>query len=231
MNLDHIKIIAFDADDTLWINEPYFREAEAVFCKKLNSYMSEEQVMKILYDIEMKNLPLYGYGIKSFMLSMVETIDVVSKGQAPFNLVAECIAIGKEQLMKEVILLDGVKEVLSQLSKKYSLVVATKGDLLDQETKLKKSGLLPFFHHIEIMSDKKVNDYKKVLKRLNVKADELLMVGNSLKSDVIPVIELGGSGIHVPFHTTWLHEMVEEPVVSERFKEIDNITDLLPLLD
>lgn len=227
MNLDHIEVIAFDADDTLWINETYFREAEAVFCKKLNAYMSEEKVMKTLYDIEMKNLSIYGYGIKSFMLSMVETIDVVSQGKASMEIVNECIRIGKEQLMKPVHLLDGVEKVLASLSHRYKLVLATKGDLLDQERKLEVSGLLPYFHHIEVMSDKQTADYKKVLNRLNVSADKFLMVGNSLKSDVIPVLELGGCGIHVPFHTTWMHEVVDEPVVSPRFEEIEKIEDLL----
>lgn len=229
MNLETVKVIAFDADDTLWVNEPYFREAELVFCQHLSSYMNEQKIMDILYKIEMQNLPLYGYGIKSFMLSMIETLVLVTDGKAPLSIVDECIKIGKEQLQEPVKLLEGVTDVLSGLSKTHKLVVATKGDLLDQERKLEASGLLPYFHHIEVMSDKQTKDYQKLLNRLAIDASELLMIGNSLKSDVVPVLELGGHGIHVPFHTTWIHEVVNEPVLNDKYCELGEIKDVLSL--
>ena len=198
-----IKVIAFDADDTLWVNEPYFREAEEKFSNLLEDFLPHHSVQKELYKTEMDNLALYGYGVKSFMLSMVETIGRVTNETADVKLVNKAVNLGRELLNKPIEILDGVEEVLAQLNGTYRLVMATKGDLLDQERKLIKSGLEKHFHHIEIMSDKKVSDYAKLLKHLDCKPAHFLMIGNSVKSDIIPVLELGGFAIHVPYHTTW----------------------------
>uniref|UniRef100_UPI004047AC92 HAD family hydrolase n=1 Tax=Algoriphagus sp. TaxID=1872435 RepID=UPI004047AC92 len=212
-----IRVIAFDADDTLWINETYFREAEEKFASLLEDFLPQHAIMKELYRTEIANLSLYGYGIKGFMLSMIETALRISEQQLPIRLVERIIQIGQEMLAKPVDLLPGVEEVLKSLQGDYRIVLATKGDLVDQERKLYKSGLEGYFLHIEIMSEKKPADYQKLIRHLDIQANELLMIGNSLKSDILPVLELGGYGIHVPFHTTWVHEQVEHEVVHERF--------------
>ena len=212
-----IRVIAFDADDTLWINETYFREAEEKFASLLEDFLPQHAIMKELYRTEITNLNLYGYGIKGFMLSMIETALRVSEQQLPIRLVEKIIQIGQEMLGKPVDLLPGVEEVLKSLQGHYRIVLATKGDLVDQERKLNKSGLEGYFHHIEIMSEKRTSDYEKLIGHLDIQASEFVMIGNSLKSDILPVLELGGYGIHVPFHTTWVHEQVEHEVIHERF--------------
>ncbi len=212
-----IRVIAFDADDTLWINETYFREAEEKFASLLEDFLPQHAIMKELYRTEITNLNLYGYGIKGFMLSMIETALRVSEQQLPIRLVEKIIQIGQEMLGKPVDLLPGVEEVLKSLQGHYRIVLATKGDLVDQERKLYKSGLEGYFHHIEIMSEKRTSDYEKLIGHLDIQASEFVMIGNSLKSDILPVLELGGYGIHVPFHTTWVHEQVEHEVIHERF--------------
>jgi putative hydrolase of the HAD superfamily len=228
--MNNIKVIAFDADDTLWVNEPYFREAEDKFCALLEDYLPMHSVAAELFKIEIRNLPLYGYGIKGFMLSMIETILEVTEGTASLAMIAKAIEFGKEQLNKPIELLEGVETVLSALKGDYRLVVATKGDLLDQERKLQKSGLESYFHHIEIMSEKHEKDYLKLLKHLDCKPENFLMIGNSLKSDVLPVLAIGGNAIHVPFHTTWAHEVVEHNVEHDNFKSAENLTEILTFL-
>ncbi len=220
-----IRVIAFDADDTLWINETYFREAEEKFASILEDFLPQHAIMKELYRTEIGNLGLYGYGIKGFMLSMIETAIRISAGKMPISLVEKIIGIGQEMLEKPVDLLPGVKDVLQSLQGKYRIVLATKGDLVDQERKLQKSGLEGYFHHIEIMSEKRVADYKKLIGRLDIQASEFVMIGNSLKSDVLPVLELGGYGIHVPFHTTWVHEQVDHEVKHERFFTAEHLKE------
>lgn len=228
--MKHIKVIAFDADDTLWVNEPYFREAEDQFCALMQDYLPMHSTAAELFKIEIQNLSLYGYGIKGFMLSMVETIATVTENTASMAMVNKAIELGKELLNKPVELLDGVEEVLQHLKGEYRLVVATKGDLLDQERKLQKSGLEKYFHHIEIMSDKKEKDYLKLLKHLDCQPSDFLMVGNSLKSDILPVLQLGGYAVHVPYHITWEHEKVENMVEHDNFTSAETITDVLSLL-
>ena len=220
-----IRVIAFDADDTLWINETYFREAEEKFASLLEDFLPQHAIMKELYRTEIANLSLYGYGIKGFMLSMIETALRISGEKMPIALVEKIIQIGQEMLGKPVDLLPGVKEVLQSLQGKYRIVLATKGDLVDQERKLQKSGLEGFFHHIEIMSEKRASDYEKLIKHLDIQASEFLMIGNSLKSDILPVLELGGYGIHVPFHTTWVHEQVDHEVKHDRFFTAEHLEE------
>ncbi len=207
-NYQHIKVIGFDGDDTLWVNETYFRDAELEFAQLMATYDTSIRIDEILYKKEIDNLPLYGYGIKGFVLSMIETAIELSHHKLSNEIIVQILNIGKDMLNAPVDLLDGVENVLKYLSNKYKLIVITKGDLLDQERKLKTSNLSPYFHHIEVLSDKQESNYVRVLERLEVKPSEFLMIGNSLKSDILPVINIGAQAIHIPFHTTWLHEQV-----------------------
>lgn len=225
-----IKVIAFDADDTLWINEPYFREAETEFCQLMESYLPQHTSARELLQTEIKNLSLYGYGIKGFMLSMIETALSISNKTIDISVVEKIIEIGKSLLARPVEILEGVEDVLSVLKDNYRLVVATKGDLLDQERKLRNSGVLHFFHHVEIMSDKQEADYRKLLKHLDIRPEQFLMIGNSLKSDVLPVLAIGGHAIHIPYHTTWEHERVDVHIDDLRFRQVEHISEILPLL-
>lgn len=222
-----IQVVAFDADDTLWVNEPYFQEVERRFCALLEDYLPHHSVSQELFRIEMQNLPLYGYGVKAFMLSMVETALQVSAGTVPPAVIEQVLAYGKEMLDKPIALLDGVEAVLSALAPRYRLVVATKGDLLDQERKLKKSGLEGYFHHIEIMSDKKEADYLKLIRHLDIEPSAFMMIGNSLKSDVLPVLNIGGHGVHVPYHTTWAHETIEVNIAHPLFRQAAHLSAVL----
>ncbi|REC78631.1 HAD family hydrolase [Chryseobacterium elymi] len=227
---NHITTIAFDADDTLWINEPYFQETEKEFCALLEDYLPQHSVSQELFKTEMKNLHLYGYGVKGFMLCMIETVSRISEGTASMQLINRTIEIGQELLQKPIELLDGVIETLDALKGKYRLVVATKGDLLDQERKLKNSGLQEYFHHIEIMSDKKESDYQKLLKHLDCKPEQFLMLGNSIKSDILPVLEIGGFAAHIPYHVTWSYEQHEHHLEHKNFIELKNIDEVLKYL-
>lgn len=228
--MEKLKFIAFDADDTLWINEPYYRETEKAFCEMLEDYMPYDEAAKELLNTEVGNIPLYGYGGKSFILSKIETIIKITNGKASMDFIQRAIDLGKELLSKPVIVLDGVENVLKELSQKYKLILATKGDLLDQQRKLTESGLEKYFFHVEIMSDKKVADYSKILDKLDCKAEEFLMIGNSLKSDILPLLEIGVKAVHIPFHTTWAHEHIDTIIDNEDFTELKNISYLLDII-
>ncbi|HTL07748.1 MAG TPA: HAD family hydrolase, partial [Chitinophagaceae bacterium] len=225
-----IQVIAFDADDTLWINEPYFQETEKKFCALLEDFLPHHSVSQELFTTEIANLSLYGYGVKGFILSMIETALRVSNNTLDAAVIEKAIGYGKELLERPIELLDGVEDVLKALSGKYRLVVATKGDLLDQERKLKKSGIEHYFHHTEIMSDKKEKDYLKLIKHLDIAPAHFLMIGNSIKSDVLPVLAVGGHAVHVPYHTTWAHEQVSHHIEHPHFKQLQQISQLLPYL-
>ncbi len=228
--MNNIKVIAFDADDTLWVNETYFRDAENEFAKLLSGYETENKIHQELYKKEIENLKIYGYGVKGFVLSMIECALELSNYKINQKTINRILEIGKEMLEQPIDLLDGVEEVLQKLQGKYKLIVATKGDLLDQERKLEKSGILKYFHHTEVMSDKKEADYLKLVKHLDINTSELLMIGNSLRSDILPLIEIGASAIHVPFHTTWAHEEVTEEQKSDTYKTVSKITEVLNFL-
>jgi putative hydrolase of the HAD superfamily len=225
----NLKVIAFDADDTLWINEPYFQETEEKFCELLAPYLSKHTLSQELFKTEIGNLRLYGYGIKGYILSMIEAALEISNHTISNETINKIIQYGKELLEHPIELLDGVEDTLKTLQKKYKLVVATKGDLLDQRRKLHNSGLGKYFHHIEVMSDKQEVDYTDLIKRLDIKPSEFLMIGNSLKSDVLPVLGMGGYAIHIPFHTTWAHERIDYKVEHTNFQAFEKITDVLKL--
>lgn len=226
----NLKVIAFDADDTLFINEPYFQETEEKFCALMQDYLSRQGLSQALFKTEIDNLDLYGYGIKGYTLSMIESAMQISNNTLSIEVVGKIIELGKELLQKPIELLDGVEETLNALQGKYKLIVATKGDLKDQQRKLHDSGLGPYFHHIEVMADKQELNYEKLLKRLDIKADEFFMIGNSLKSDVLPVLNIGGYAVHIPFHTTWEHEKINHTVEHVNFRALEKISDILPIL-
>jgi putative hydrolase of the HAD superfamily len=230
VNTMSIKVVAFDADDTLWVNEPYFRKTEEAFCQLLEGYLSMHDLERELMRTELDNLPLYGYGVKGFTLSMVEAAIRITLGTLSVEIIDKILDLGKSLLNEPIELLNGVEEVLESLQGKYRLVVATKGDLLDQERKLRKSGLSKYFHHIEIMSEKDDANYLKLIRHLDIKPDELLMVGNSLKSDVLPVLNIGGSAIHVPYHITWAHEQINHTIEHEKFRTVEHISNILGYL-
>jgi len=233
MEIDYsnIRVVGFDADDTLWVNETYFREAELEFGRLLSPYETLNIIDQELFKKEMENLPLYGYGIKSFVLSMVEMALKLSNYNVSNETIEAILNIGKDMLNKPVELLEGVEMTLKTLSKRYRLILVTKGDLLDQERKLEKSGLTKYFHHIEVVSDKHESNYKNLLKHLDIQPSEFLMIGNSLKSDILPLVNIKSNAIHVPFHTTWLHEQVkEEETNGKTYKTINSLLDLKGIL-
>jgi len=231
VDFSNIKVIGFDADDTLWVNETYFRDTEEKFAELLDDYETKNKIDQELFKMEMANLNLYGYGIKGFMLSMIESALDLSNNQVSQKTISEILHLGKEMISHPVELLDGVEEVLSKLMGKYRLIVLTKGDLLDQERKLEKSGLSQYFHHVEVLSDKKESNYSNLLEHLNIDVNEFLMIGNSLKSDVLPIINIGAQAVHVPFHTTWAHEEVAEDEMVNDHLKLNNLKDILKYLD
>ncbi|MGL4332056.1 MAG: HAD family hydrolase [Bacteroidales bacterium] len=226
-----IKVIAFDADDTLWENETFFREAEHKLYLVLAEYGDEKTITDKLLEIEVENIALYGFGVKNFILSAIQTAMVVSNSTVSNQILKDIMEIGNEILRKPVVLLDDVKEVLPVIARDFKVVLATKGDLLDQQRKLQRSGLADLFEHVEVMSDKKKDNYASLLKQLKVSPSEFLMIGNSLKSDVLPVVELGGNAIHIPFHTTWVHEMVtDKELEGKEFLKLNSFKELSALI-
>lgn len=225
-----LKVIAFDADDTLFENETFFLETEEKFCDLMQDFLSKEEISEELYKTQIANLPIYGYGIKGYILSMIETAIKTSNNSVSTQAITKIIQYSKEMFDKPIVLLDGVEETLQELHGKYKLIVATKGDLLDQRRKLHRSGLGHYFHHIEVMTDKIEIDYLDLLKRLEIRPKEFMMVGNSLKSDVLPVLKIGGQAVHIPFHTTWKHEKIDHEINYMNFKSVKKIQEILILL-
>jgi putative hydrolase of the HAD superfamily len=223
-------IIAFDADDTLWHNEPYFDEAQERFCELFQDFASKQEILGLILNHQVKNLPLYGFGIKAFTLSMIDSALELTNQSISGQNIAKVIQIGRDLLQKPVELLPEVEPVLQQLQGKYKLIVATKGDLKDQHRKLHDSGIGHYFHHIEVMSDKQEIDYQKMLGRLDCKAEDLLMIGNSLKSDVLPVLNIGGHAVHIPYHTTWEYEKIDFEINHPNFKAFSSLQEVLTLL-
>lgn len=223
----HIKVIGFDADDTLWLNEVHYRNVEKQFVELMEPWLTDREVRKELFKSEMETLGLYGFGAKSFTLSMISTAINVSNGQVGSEIIKYIIELGRQLIDAPLELLDNVADVLAQLHLDYKLIVATKGDLLDQERKLQNSNLEQYFHHVEIMSDKNPASYAKLVRHLDIDPGAFLMIGNSLKSDVIPVLEIGSDAIHIPYHTTWEHERVPDSVKIQPYTTLDSFHDLL----
>lgn len=223
-------IIGFDADDTLWLNQPNYDEVEEKYTELLSNFLSKKELSKKLYTVEMQNITRYGFGAKSFMLSMIETAIKVSNNNVTISTINEIINFGKTLIDKPVVLIDGVKDVLNFFKNlDIKLILVTKGDLIDQERKLKKSNIKKYFHHIEIMSNKSEIDYTKLLSKLAVSPERFLMIGNSIKSDILPVIKIGGTAIHVPYHTTWQHEDIDSFEKHPNLIEVRFIRQLIEL--
>ncbi len=226
-----IQVIGFDADDTLWHNEMIFRDAEAEVARLLGAFEVEHVLLREMYAMEMKNLDAYGYGIKGFTLSMIELVSKVTGGAASAKTYDAVLAIGKRMLLEPVRIIDGVRETVDALTDAgWKLVVITKGDLLDQERKLERSGIADRFHHVEVVSNKTPSDYRRALARMDLRPEEFLMIGNSLKSDVLPLLELGAQAVHVPYEVTWDHE-VAQAEAHHAYVELAGIWELVELLE
>jgi putative hydrolase of the HAD superfamily len=225
-----ITTLGFDADDTLWQNEQFFRRSEMHFADLLSAHAEVADLSGRLLAIEKRNLDLYGFGIKGFTLSLIETAVEVTEGRVPASIIADILAAGREMLRHPVETLPHVQETLEQLADQYRLVLITKGDLFDQERKLALSGLGDFFDAVEIVSNKDKATYERIFNRHGDGAQRAVMIGNSLKSDVIPAIEAGSWGIFVPHELTWVLEHVEPPIADPRFRQIQHLGELVPLL-
>ena len=225
-----LTTIGFDADDTLWQNESFFRLTEERFAELLADAAPQDHLMQRLLAAERRNLGNYGFGIKGFMLSMIETAVEVTDGRVTGDVIAEILASGREMLRHPVDLLPGARETVMALAPDYRVLLITKGDLLDQERKLAASGLGDLFHGVEIVSDKTAAAYTRIFARHGTGAQEGLMVGNSLKSDVAPMLAAGGFGIFVPHGLTWALEAAELPQANSRFAEIPGLSELPALL-
>lgn len=226
-----IRWIAFDADDTLWENEKYYHEGQRLLAELLAPFQPAEVVDDTLLSNETANLPWYGYGIKAFGISMIETAIQLSAGQVGSREVSQIIQHLRRMLAQPTELLPGVLEVINELQHNYQLMVITKGDLLDQERKLTSSNLSGYFKAFEVVSNKVDHIYERILQSYRIQSSEFMMVGNSLKSDVLPVLKLGGFGVYVPHQLTWAHEMVQNPQTdSDRFVEIQSIRSLPDVL-
>lgn len=229
--MQHCHTIGFDADDTLWHNENIFEHVHGRYRTLLAHYHDATTVDRTLFATEMKNLELYGYGVKGFTLSAIETAITLTSGKISAEEIRTLIDLGREMLEHPVELLEGVAETLATLADSHRLLIITKGDLRDQERKLAKSGLAERFRHVEILSEKDEGSYSRLLRRHAIAPAEFLMVGNSLKSDILPVLALGGCGAHVPYHLTWAHERIEQvPDAPGRFIQLRGVRDLPGLI-
>ncbi len=259
--LDDIKAIAFDADDTLWALQNHFEDVEDEYCDLLADYGSKEEISAALFETESGNMADLGYGVKAFIISLVENAIKVSEGKASARLIGRIVEVGKSLLHVGAKPLEGVEKTLAKLSemrlsnnsdssdaseasdasiasiaskegasdRKYRLAVFTKGELMDQENKLWRSGLQRYFDVVSIVSDKTPEAYRHLCKELEVSPEQLVMVGNSFKSDIAPALKIGASAIHIPFHTIWAHEKTEE-FNHERLRRISHFEEILGIL-
>ncbi len=226
-----IEIVAFDADDTLWHNEPLYARTTTRFRELLSSYHSSAWIDERLSETELRNLRHYGYGIKSFSLSMIETAIELTEGRIKGDEIGEILSLAKEMLAAPVQLLQGVTETITELARSFRLVLVTKGDLFDQESKIARSGLGDCFSEIEIVSDKDKTIYAQIALRNRIEPKQLVMVGDSLRSDVIPAMEAGCLAIHVPYETPWQHEVLPDEVLQQyRFLRASSIEEVPRLI-
>jgi len=230
--INRIDVIAFDADDTLWHNEHIYLNTHEKFKQLLRQYHNEEWIDQRLHETEIRNLQHFGYGIKGFTLSMIETAIELSEGRVSANEIQAIIEFGKEMLQAPVELLEGARETIAQLAESYELMLITKGDLFDQETKIARSGLGDYFSRIEVVSEKDLETYKRITAKHGIAPSRFLMVGNSLKSDILPVIAMGGQAVYIPYQTTWIHERVAvNDLEAKQYTELQQISLLTTFLD
>lgn len=226
-----ITCLAFDADDTLWHNETLFAMTQEELYQRLRPYAEEEQLHHRLIETERRNLRLYGYGVKGFTLSMIETALEVTEGRVPSEEIRAILEAGKKLLSHPIELLPGVRETLLELNQHYNLMLITKGDLFHQESRIAASGLGEFFGSIEIVSEKDPATYQKLLTRYHLQAEHFVMVGNSLRSDILPVVEVGGRAVHIPYEVTWELEKADPAGLDpQRWRRCDRIDQLPGLL-
>ncbi|MDQ0419594.1 putative hydrolase of the HAD superfamily [Peteryoungia aggregata LMG 23059] len=218
-----VSVIGFDADDTLWQNEQYYKLTEHHFRSLLSEFAEREHVSERLLEAEKRNLAHYGFGIKGFTLSMIETALEITEGRAPSSVISEILAIGRDLLSHPVECLPHARDALEALSGKYFLVLITKGDLFDQERKLAQSGLGDYFDAVEIVSDKTATTYRRIFGKHGEGPERSMMIGNSLKSDIVPAIAAGAWGVFVPHELTWVLEHVDKPEEAPRFREIPDL--------
>jgi putative hydrolase of the HAD superfamily len=226
-----LTTIGFDADDTLWQNEQFYRLTERHFTDLLSDYADGERISERLLEAERRNLSQYGFGIKGFTLSMIETAIEITQGDVPATVIAQILDIGRDLLAHPVETMPHVRETLEALAGHYLLVLITKGDLFDQERKLAQSGLGDYFDAVEIVSDKTAVTYRRIFAKIGGGPERAMMVGNSLKSDIVPAIAAGSYGVFVPHALTWVLEHVEEPTDAPRFRKIEHLGELKPLID
>lgn len=227
-----IQVVGFDGDDTLWHNETRFNLTQREFRDLVNRHIPDADVHARLAEVEMQNLTIYGYGVKSFTLSMLETAIELTEGRIPASDLEVILGWGKRMLMEPTELLEGVEATLRHIAVRYDVMLITKGDLFDQESKLARSGLANLFVGVEIVSEKNVESYQAIFRRRGILPEEFVMVGNSLRSDVLPVITLGGRAVHIPYEVTWHHEHVpDEELPQNGWSRIAGITELPAALD
>ncbi|HEU4324176.1 MAG TPA: HAD family hydrolase [Roseiflexaceae bacterium] len=232
--MPRFDVIAFDADDTLWQNERLYQQTQAGLRQLLAQYHSPEWIDERLYQTEMRNLAHFGYGIKGFTLSMIETAIELTEGRISGREIQTLIDAGRAMLTADIELLEQVAETLEQLAQHYPLMLITKGDLFDQEQKLARSGVARLFRQVEIVSNKRPEDYARLLQRHGIAPERLLMVGNSLRSDILPVLAIGGTAVYIPHELTWSHEAAEVPAGQSGFYELARfglLPDLLAELE
>ena len=221
--------IFFDADDTLWENEQFFRDAEVQFAELLKDYTSPEGVQEMLWRKQEDNIPLFGYGSKTYMIGMTDAAVELCGGHLPDKIYYGVKKIITDLAFHEFEIIDGVEDTLKALQGHYTLIVATKGDLTEQLNKYRLSGLDKYFHHCEVMENKDERNYLELAAKLDLAPEQILMVGNSVKSDIAPVINIGGTAIHTPHDVVWVHEMMDMPE-SDRIIEVQSIQDVVSLL-
>ncbi|TMD13623.1 MAG: HAD family hydrolase [Chloroflexi bacterium] len=230
-----VRVVGFDGDDTLWHSETRFHVTQGEFRDLLSRHVTGVDVDARLAEMEMKNLSIYGYGVKSFTLSMLETAIELTEARLPATDLNVILGWGKRMLMEPTELLDGVEEALQGLDGRYDMLLITKGDLFDQESKLARSGLGDLFLGVEILSEKNAETYGAVFRRRGIDPTDFVMVGNSLRSDVVPVVALGGRAVHIPYEVTWQHEQVPEQSLPKsgwwRLPAIRELGGLLESLD
>jgi putative hydrolase of the HAD superfamily len=227
-----VRVVGFDGDDTLWHSETRFHVTQGEFRELLRRHVPNGDADRRLAEIEMKNLSIYGYGVKSFTLSMLETAIELTEGRIPASDLEVILGWGKRMLLEPTELLDHVEQTLKQIAGRYDLLLITKGDIFDQESKLSRSGLGDLFVGVEIVSEKSVDSYEAIFRRRGINPAEFVMVGNSLRSDVVPVVGLGGYAVHIPYSVTWHHEHVpEDELPKEGWRRIAAIGELPALLE
>ena len=221
--------IFFDADDTLWKNEQFFRDAEAQFAELLSDYTSPEGVQAMLWRKQEENIPLFGYGSKTYLIGMTDAAMELCGGELPENIYLGIKKIITELAFHEFQIIEGVEETLQALHEHYTLIVATKGDLTEQLYKYRLSGLAKYFHHCEVMENKDEKNYLELAAKNNLQPEQILMIGNSVKSDIAPVVNIGGMAFHTPHEVIWVHEIMDMPQ-SDRIIELNNIREVLDYL-